>query len=608
MTATPHYIKANHSVRVPRRHIAIDTESTHETQGASDVQRWQLGHAIFAEHTPAGVWRRKSVAYDYPEALWRDIAAYTRKRRRTVVWAHNLAYDIRISRGLQCMAMLGWKLADIRLSGQGTWVRWVDGERTLLAVDSFSVWPVKLETLGATIGLPKMVYPQNGGTDVLAAYCQRDTEILATAVENYITWIREQDVGNWQLTGAGQAWANWRHRHLTHNVLIGDTMGAREAERRAMWTGRAEAYSIGTDRSQTVYDWDWRNSYARICRDNTVPVGQHSIASAIPLDHILRNCGRYAVLAEVSVRTEHPVVPVEHEGRIIWPVGNYRTTLWDPELSLLQECGASVDVGRVYLYNRAPALKAWAQTVIGDLHRDDDDVPAWQKIVLKHWSRALIGRFAMRYRTWEDFATPPEFDLTTFKGHNWETGVPTEFLQIGHDMRKLAGWEDPADSAPFVTGYVMSVARARLWRVGQAIGWEHVLYVDTDSLLVDGEGNKRLQDMEGSALTDGLRLKGRYTGWSIAGPRQLVLGGEVRISGVPRKARRTGEWTFEGEVWRGLRDSILGGEGDAVRVTSRTYHIRGRDNRRERGEDGRTRPIRLPRPAGATADYCDHGG
>lgn len=597
MDVVPHYVRRNHSARVPTRHVSIDTEATRTTDGRSELQGWLLGHAIFSEYTPAGVWRRRSVSYSTPDALWADITQYARPRRRTVIWAHNLAYDLRISRAIQAMAMLGWTLVDIRLSSQGTWVRWESDGRTLVGVDSFSVWPTKLATIGAMMGVPKMGYDPHASIERMSAYCQRDAEILATAVERYTCWLRDADLGNWQLTGAGQAWAHWRHRHLTHNILVGDTVGSRDMERRAMWTGRAEAYRVGENPTETVYDWDWENSYARICRDVSTPVAQHSIGSRCSLDVLLRSVPRYAILAQVRVRTEYPCVPAEHDGHILWPIGDFSTTLWDPELCMLAEHAEKVQVERVVYYKRGFALREWAQSIIADLHRPDTEVPGWQKTILKHWSRALIGRFAMRYRVWEDFATLPEFDLTTFEGHDWETGIKTAFLQVGRELKRLGEEEDPTDSAPFVTGYVMSVARARLWQVGQAIGWEHVLYVDTDSLLVDGVGNRRLIDLAGDPRVDGLRLKHTYRGWAIAGPRQLVLGGEPHVAGVPKSAVQVGPWAFEGESWRGLQSSLTSGEHDQVRVTSRTFHVHGRDRRREHTSDGATVPIRLPRSA-----------
>jgi hypothetical protein len=592
--AAGHYIRPNESTRIPRRHICIDVETRHDWQKEHDVQRWRLGHAVFCEFTAIGKWRNRSVPYTDPKTMWEDITRYTRKRRRTVVWAHNLAFDMRASRSLECLAALGWELEDIRISSQGTWARWWHDDRTLLMADSYSVWPCRLDTLGAAVGVPKLPSPAEDDEPGWAKRCKVDAEILAEAVRRYTQWLREDDMGNWQLTGAGQSWANWRHRHMTHRVLISDDFQIRDVERRAMWTGRTEAWSYGSDPTGRTYDWDWENSYARICATVDLPTAQHSTTRNVPLDRLIAWTKKYCILAEVKVRTETPVVPTEHEGRIIWPVGEFATVLWDPELRLLAECGADTQIGRVWLYRKAPVLKVWAEWVMAELHKRSPETPAWLRIVLKHWSRALIGRFAMRYRTWEEFAHSEVDDIRTIEGWDVDIDAKVEFLQVGHEVRRLAGETEGADSWPALTGYVMSEARARLWRVAAAVGAPEVLYMDTDSLLVSPEGNRRLQGLAGDPMVEGLRLKRRFVGWQIAGPRQLVLQGEPRISGVPRRAVQVEPWVFKGEVWTGLKRSLQLGEADAVRITSRTFRIAGVDRRRVRDGNGRTEPIRLP--------------
>lgn len=593
MKTRAHYIRPNESTRIPRRHIAIDSEARHHYDGKHDVQTWRLGHAVFNEYTPAGVWRTRSVPYSDPDTLWDDITRYTRSRRRTVVWAHNLSYDMRVTNSLRCLAERGWDLVDIRVASQGTWARWGKDDRTLLMVDSFSVWPCKLETIGNAVGISKPEDPADDDDEGWADRCRVDAEILAEAVRRYTQWLRDDDLGNWQFTGAGQVWSVWRHRHMTHRVLVDDTFGIRDIERRAMWTGRAEAWIHGAEDRERVYDWDWANSYARICRDVDLPVAQHSVSRNVRLDNLLKWTQRYCVLAEVDVDTPEPVVPTELDGRIVWPVGRFSTVLWDPELRLLDECGATVKVGRVWLYRKAPALKVWAESILADLHRKDPETPAWQRIILKHWSRALIGRFAMRYRTWETFAHSETDEIKSINGWDADADVPIDFLQVGHEVRRLAAEEDGADAAPFVTGYVMSVARARLWRATSLVGPSEVLYVDTDSLLVTKDGHERLVELEGHPDLDGLRLKRRFVGWAIAGPRQLVLENEVRISGIPKNSRVVGPWQFEGEVWRGMRFSLEHNEADTVRITSRTFRVTGTDKRRVVAPNGRTEPIRL---------------
>jgi len=594
MTATPaHWIKPNEAARIPQRHIVVDTEARYSYEGKAQLQSWRCGVADFTHRTNRGIWHIERREYTDAAELWRDVGDFTRPRRRTVLWAHNLAYDLRVGRTLTQLPRQGWELVDIRLASQGTWAKFTRGGRSLILADSASVWPVKLATIGAALGVGKPGLPATDDLEAWLHRCRVDVDILRSALIGYLDWLRAAEIGSWQMTGAGQAWSHWRHRHYTHRVLVGDDERARNAERAAIWTGRAEAWSYGADPTATVYDFDWENAYPRIARDVDLPVRPHSVSRGVKLATVMQWTQRFAVLAECHVTTDQPVVPAPHEGRIVWPVGTFDTVLWDPELALLDQAGAQVQIGRMWLYRKAPALRDWASWVLTHTHCSDDCHPPYLRLVIKHWSRALIGRFAMRYTQWEPYARSPIEDVSVTDGWDRELDRAFRLLQVGHQVYEATEEVDSDNAAPMVTGYVASEARAKLWRVAQLVGPEHVHYIDTDSLLVSPAGRKRILELGELPDLDGLRVKRRFRGYDIAGPRQLVLGGQPRISGVPRGARRVDARTWEGEVWRGLGESVRRGEPDQVRVTTRTFHIKYVDRRRVRLGDGRTAPIRL---------------
>lgn len=588
-----HYIRRNDSSRIPRRHVIIDTETRYTKTDRTETQTWRCGVASFCEYTDQNKWRITTESYEKPGELWNDVTAFTRNKRRTVVWAHNLGFDLRVSQALKELPAHDFTLLDIRLAQQGTWAKWRRDTATLIAVDSVSVWPCSLDKLAQALGHDSYPYPRTDGDPEWLAKCARDVHVLTDGVTRYLDWLRHDDMGTWQMTGAGQSWGAWRHKHYTHKILVADDLDARSAERRAMWTGRAEAWIHGTDETAPVYDLDFQNAYPTIVREIQLPVRQHATARVATLDGLLYLADRFCVLAEVNVTTAQPVVPTERDGHIVWPVGTFATVLWDPELRLLADVGADVTVGRVWLYRKAPALRQWADWILTDLHADDDTVPGWLKIILKHWSRTLIGRFAMRYQSWEEFAQAPVDDLRIMNGYDVDEETPFRLFQIGKQVKIMGDETEGGNAVPAITGYVMSEARRRLWDAAQRLGTRHVLYIDTDSLLVDSRGYHAWRAMGSDPTLSGLRLKRRFRGYSIAGPRQIIIGGEPRIAGLPKGSRRTAEWEFEGHIWRGLDEAIRRGEADRITITSRTFRIMQVDNRRIKLSDGTTEPLRM---------------
>lgn len=590
----PHYIRENKAARVPSRLIIIDSEARSTRGNNSEVQQWRCGAAMFIHWTSRGHRHDNLRTYATPEDLWSDVAAFTRKGHRTVLYAHNLPYDIRITKALMLLPRNRFTLTAIRLASKGTWSKWARDGATLTLCDSASLFPCTLYTLGKLWGIPKFALPDDDDQQSWLERCVRDVEILATTIIDYFEWLKTGVAGNWQVTGAGQSWAHWRHGFYTHPVLVHCDEAATMAERRAMWTGRAENWQWGEDLTAPAYEWDWQNAYPRLARDHPIPVKLVGSARSASMRDLAVMMKKWIVLADVTVTTDQPVVPAKHQGRILWPIGTFDTTLWQPELELLQSAGATIKVTQVWLYRREPALAAWAEWMLKELHTGNPNRPVWAGVLLKHWSRALIGRFATQYQDWELFGVDQQERVLTGRMHNVDTGEDTEFMQIGHEIHVMTGMTESDDSCPQITSYIMSLARVQLWDAVQTAGKLHVFYMDTDSVVVDAIGNRNLEIATRAGKFDGLRVKGRHRGYEIYGPRAAIIGGEPKLSGVPRNSFRTGHATWEGEVWTTLGHSLAIGEGDKVSINRRRYTVRWNEFRRARISGGRTVPYALP--------------
>jgi hypothetical protein len=591
-----HYIKPNEVTRVPRRHVFLDTEANKVDTKYGEEQIWRLGVAQFWDNEKGRKEHERTIVYDSPDSLWKDVADHCRPKSRTVLWAHNLGYDVRIAEALVILPREGWTLVAHNLSGKSCWLYWRKGTASLLMVDSASVFPLSLEQVGEHFRLGKPPLPAfDDERGLWEARCRADVEILATAIKAYLKWIETDDLGNWQQTGAGQSWATFRHKFMSHKLLVHDDERALRGERRAMWTGRAEAYYHGAVKHSTVHEWDLTLAYARIARDHPVPT---RLVGTLPDGDAWKryvNNPKVTFLAEVDVHTDVPVVPAEVEGHVAWPVGDFRTTLWAPELKAAIDAGAAVSVRGGWLYRTEPALKDWATWIIGLLEDSTGVVPAWQKVILKHWARALIGRFAMTYTSWDPVATAPTLQTRRVMFHDLRTDTPGELLQVGHELFEKSGVQEWQHSMPSITGYIMSLCRVRLWDIMQACPDKAVLYVDTDSILATDEFHDQIKAIADSPIGHGLRLKRSWDGVEIWGPRQIVTGRVVRVAGIPKRATQVDDQTFVGEVWESLDAAMRRGRFNRVHIARRQWRMKGFDRRRVGPARGWTKPHTIMR-------------
>lgn len=588
-----HYVRHNKVTRVPRSFVYLDSEATRTPAPRGEVQTFRCAVAAHDRRRhDKDVWaEREWGTFTTPAELWAWIDARTQARARCVVVAHNLAYDLRITDAFTELPALGWTLGPIRLDRGQAWCTWTRDGRTLALIDSMSWLPVSLEKIGELVQIPKLALPAWDDTDAAwLARCTRDVEILADACRRLWQWIRSDDLGNWKPTGAGQSWAAYRHRFMEHSLLAHTDTDARAAERVASWTGRCEVWQHGRPRGGPFTEWDWSAAYGRIGAECDVPVKLIGGSTRPTFAQWQRAADKYAVLAEVEITTEVPTVPCRVDGRICWPVGTFTTTLWENEVQLALDTGAHVTVTRCWWYKRAPALRKFCEWVLAVLDSTDTDHDQVIRLAMKHWSRALIGRFGARWSTWERCGTAPTFGLSLGTVIDSAAGDTWRLLHVGHELKRCTDEYDSPDAVVAVMSWVMAECRRRLWQLTELAGHEHVIYMDTDSVIVNSAGSARIE----AARVPDLRMKGTWATCELLAPRQLILAGRLRAAGVPRDAVKVAPSTWQGEVWTELATSLRAGEASSVRITTRRVKVHGKDARRLHLDGGGTEPRRLP--------------
>lgn len=596
---SPHYLTPLLTTRIPRCHFAFDCETQAEHKGGRYSHRWVCGAAAEGRLDDEGYWGHDyPISFTTPEHLWAYITGQRRDGKSMVVWAHNLSFDLRVSEALRWLPVYGYTLEAVVLEKTASWASFTSDHGPMTVCDLHSWLPVPLAKVGAAVGLGRSKVKYASATrEALVDHCVNDTLITIEAVGQIVEWLERNDAGSFRPTGSGQSHAMWRRRWLPKKtVLVHGDETALERERVAMWTGRAEAWRWGKH-TGPLYEHDLNLAYCRIAAGNPVPVKLVQRTGRTDVQSYLEQVKRYAILADVTIETDTPTVPTSEAGRVFWPVGKFNTTLWNPELDLAIGAGANVTIHRTWRYLTAPVLASMAEYIIGCLEGGGEVPNRVVRVMLKHWARTLVGRCALRYREWDDYGSVSSMGLSLSTLLDSDTGHMTELLQVGYRIMELTDLAEADSSVPQITGWVMSQARAILWTVMQVAGLENLYYVDTDSVLVNVDGNRRLEANAIVSDAGHLTPKASFTTAHIYGPRNLVLEGERRISGIPKKAIRTGELSFDGEVWSGLRASLESRRHSEVAITPRSFDVDDGDPRRLHVEQGYTLPFRLENDA-----------
>lgn len=592
-----HYLRQNDATRYPRRIICLDSEAAITATENGERHDFMLACASF-DRWSTGYESQEDGDYletmDYRE-LWSWIDSYCKKRERTVLFAHNLGYDLRLTQALKVLPERGWDLSFISVDSDRCFARFNRNSATLALSDSASFLPVPLERIATILGLEKVPLPDMADApDKWFERCRRDVEILRQAMFHVLKWLEVNDCGNWRPTGPAQSFACYRHRFMEkRSILIHREPEALAAERRAGWTGRAEVWKHG-EFDHVLHEWDFKLAYAHIAAHSDLPSRYIGTSELDGRElHVPTRQG-YAMLYDVTVETERPTVPTMLGEFMVWPTGRFETTLWDCEIELAKQYGARVYAHRSWRYRKAPVLQSWADWIIRELGIRANEADELTQVMLKHWARCLIGRFGIRYPKWERIGESKKSELAFFDCYSADGEDDTKFLQVSNSWFELSGVEEGSDSAPAIMSYIMALSRVQLWDAIQAAGEDELYYCDTDSLIVTTRGSKRLDDYSRNLVGAALLHKGVYQHGIFYAPRAIVLDDQPRIAGLSKRAERTGNLHYRARVWQRLSDSLRIGDATGIRIWERPFHILLRDTRRVHNPNQETVPYALP--------------
>ena len=588
-----HYLHPQTTSHVPRRYVFIDTEAHSDSAGDLETQTWRCGVTGTVAWRPGpATWSALELArHETPESLWEAVAAFARRKARTVVVAHNMGYDLRISRALEVLPALGWKVCKLTLSAKHVTVDLAKEDLHLVLVDSYTVVPHKLATIGSWGGPEKSPLPaEEDSDDAWWERCESDVKLLAWAYMEVVDWLARDDIGGWARTGSGIGWKTMLRRHLHDNVLVHGDHDLTELEGQSCYAGRCEVWRWGEQAKGPYVEWDYELAYAGIMTTEVLPCVYRDQVSGLRLDRMVAAGGSASFLVHAQVDAAVPVLPFRDGRGVLWPVGRFEGWWWHWELALAAEAGAGVRVIEAHRYSSSPWLAEWATwvtAVVGDRSSPEACV---RSAVAKHWQRSLVGRSAMRFANWRQTgeAWRPGLCYAPIVQH--ETGERGALLQLGEDRWEAwdTRWWDSA--LPQVLSAVMAHARVRLWRAMETAGLANVVYLDSDCVVTGPAGTRALERATRAGALPGLRRKGSHDFINPIAPQMVDGTSYRRLSGIPRGARVTGPNEYTAEHWEGVTTTLAGPDPGTVKIRTYKSTLHVTDWRRAHLEGGATRP------------------
>ena len=583
MDKNARFIKPLKTDSTPGLFVVLDSETLPEWDEAARTgfHRLRLGVAIAWRVEAGKVSRRRVFRFTTADELWEWLYPRLKPRQPTWLFAHNLGFDLTVCKFWERLESgeYGFTREDVGLENRpdnkGTGRGWsgficAEDPPTIISlvhktggrltmVDTLNYFRVPLAELGQSIGLEKLPFPEwTDDDDIWFDYCQRDSEILEATVLGLMSWWKTEKLGVFRYTAASLAMEAFRRRFLTRWIELHDNHEVKTLEREAYYGGRLELFYQGKVTSGSrITEVDVNGLYAHMMSENRFPyaLADYDLSGeGLPLRNLTANH-----IAEVLINTHSDGFPYRCGLGLLFPTGEYWTTLCGPELLRAARQGCIAQVGRWARYKMYPLFTDFVQ-YFSDLrlkYKTAGD--SMREQFTKLMQNSLYGKFGQRYGKWK--MLPGEMPIQSWGEwftYSQSSNTLQKYRGIGHLCQVETERGEHSRAFPAISAFVTSYGREYMRNLLRIAGTGHVYYMVTDSLVVDSFGldNLRRQGMLDELEPGKLKIQHQSRTAQFDGLHWWRLGKKEKRGSLKPDAVETSQHEYEQERFTGLREML----------------------------------------------------
>ena len=404
-----------------------------------------------------------------------------------------------------------------------------NGKIKFLDTTNYVFWGV--EKLGEIIGIPKMEKPEFLGKRIpkdrweyinMMMYNQRDCKISCDFMYFLQDGFNELG-GNAKLTIASTSLNTWRMGYqeiplLKESYVLNDDK-IKDFIFSGYYGGRTEVFKRGT--FEDVFYYDINSLYPSVmCMD--LPLPQSIQKVDIPnIDNIYKYMGVTECYVSCP-QIDKPLLPLRHDGKLLFPSGNFKGTWNNCELAKALDLGYQIIPIKQIIYTESfQPFKTFVEVLYNKrLEYKKDKSP--MELVAKLLLNSLYGKFATKH-------------INGFRIIDMKDMTYTEILEatknIEHNVKNnkiLIRTEKEFNGIyafPILSSYITSYARLVMY---DYIKDKDVIYTDTDSIVTLTE---KYQD---SKELGKLKLEAKIKTAMFVKPKFYIIDDSVKIKGISK--------------------------------------------------------------------------
>lgn len=593
-----HIIKPIGSSYIPNSWLFLDTETTLHTVDGVSSHYFKIGWTcLWKRRAPLG---KDSYGWCYHitfAGLNRYIENIVTHSPGTIIIGHNIFFDLQAAGFYQHFTERGWKLKFYYDQGLTYILKCRKGKGLLTVVSSTNWFDFSLEKLGQALGYPKQTIDFDRCTpQELKEYCRVDVEILVKALEKYLEFITVHELGKFSLTKASQAFTAYRHRFMSHKILVHTDKKVIDLEREGYIGGRCECFQIGRISGGPFVTLDVNSMYPFIMKRNKYPYKLVGYYENKPIDFYTRLLKQSTLIAHIQVDTPYPVFAVKLKGKTIFPTGKFDCVVCSTGFQFALDKGLILKVHKSAVYLKADLFTGYVDYFHDLRLKYKNEGNEMFLLLCKYMHNLLYGKFGQLKIVSEidDFDNGGEY--TREDVFNMNTG---RMVTITHFMnqRLIQYPEGEGDNSNVaIAAHITENARFYLWELMCKVGVENVLYCDTDSIKLRMKHINPLMDLIDSDKLGALKIEDKSETLILEGAKNYRTEHKRKIKGIPRKAKEISPGVFTFESFVRQVSHLRSGQITGAQMKTITRTLKHTYSKGTVLPSGKVIPLRFPLP------------
>lgn len=596
MPRTFHKLRGSARKHIPRHLIFTDTETT-TIRPDEDVHypKLKVGVAQYASLDENGEPNSLTeLVYRTRAEFWKWVDDISSRVTELYIYAHNWSFDFPILDGFTYLKSYGWRIKAIVEQSPPVIIRYHRRGDKLYIIDSLNYFRESLASMGKSVGQNKMeVDLLNDDDDKLTAYCRGDVDILRKSVLSLVKFIVDEGIDNMKHTVSSLAMHSFTTQYMEHDIYI-DANERRVAVARASYFGgRTEAFRVGKYKGKFVLI-DVNSMYPHVMRNNDYPTKAIAHYKRVRVSDLDKALIKYCLTIKCDVKTDIPVFPVKIDGRTCFPVGEFTTHLSTPEIEYGLAHDLIVHVHEMVVYEKARIFENYVDHYYNRRLEFKAENNGMYEQFAKKLLNSLYGKFGQTGNQWE----PTKLDAEGFNRKWFEYDVPTgkriSYMEVDGTVYESVHQPESRDSNPAIAAHVTAHGRILMQMTIDYVSREHVYYGDTDSLLLDEKGYKRMKGKLHKSRLGCWSVDGEYDEIYIRGPKDYRFGAKEKIKGVKKKHVITDTGKYRQLQFTSLKWNIRENMPDQPVIRHVEKDLKRLYKKGVIQADGRVEPFRLP--------------